>query len=551
MIHIILLSFIATLIYTPVGSLTCQSKLNKIIDYEDLSRSLIYSLVIFSFIALIINFFYPLNKLINTLVLFIPALILFFFKKYYFNSKYFLFSIIVSIITFILITKSNTYRPDAGLYHLPYISILNSDKIIFGLSSLHFRFGHTSIIQHTSAIFNNLIFSSNGIVLPAALIYSAVVINFISQIYKYLKKNNYNLHLFFLVFVTIFVLVKMVRYSEFGNDIPSHLLFLFLISEILKNDLNPSIDEIKNFFIISIFIILNKIFLIVSLLIPFLFIKKNNIKKIFLSKKALFGSTFLLLWMFKNIIVSGCIIYPMKSTCLESIPWTDLQKIEIVSNESAAWAKSWSSHKNEISHSDYMKNFTWLKTWSKNNGYKTFKIIFPYIIFLFFISILLIDNKNNSNKLSKKKTKLSKKILLFSFLGILIWLIKAPDYRYGTGYIVGFIALFFSLIVTKSNLRKNLSPFIFSFLILSFSFFITKNLKRIILSDNNYVNYPWPKYYSHGNDNKYKNPRKIEVNGKILYKADGPCMYGLSPCSSQIINFDVERKFNYYFFIKK
>ena len=69
-----------------------------------------------------------------------------------------------------MITSSNVYRPDAGLYHLPFINIINQEKIIVGLSNLHFRFGHISILQYTSAIFNNTLFAENGIVFPFNLI---------------------------------------------------------------------------------------------------------------------------------------------------------------------------------------------------------------------------------------------------------------------------------------------------------------------------------------------------------------------------------------------
>ena len=63
-----------------------------------------------------------------------------------------LFISITTVSVFLLIALSNTYRPDAGLYHLPYINILNENKIILGISNLHQRFGHTSIMQYLSAI---------------------------------------------------------------------------------------------------------------------------------------------------------------------------------------------------------------------------------------------------------------------------------------------------------------------------------------------------------------------------------------------------------------
>ena len=80
------------------------------------------------------------------------------------------------------------YRPDAGLYHLPFINILHHEKIVLGLSNLHFRFGHISIIQYFSAISNNILFGLNGIVFAGALISSAIIINFLFILLKKLEK---------------------------------------------------------------------------------------------------------------------------------------------------------------------------------------------------------------------------------------------------------------------------------------------------------------------------------------------------------------------------
>ena len=117
-------------------------------------------------------------------------------KHIYFTKQFFLFLIISTIIITLLIYESHVYRPDAGLYHLPYIKILNDEKILFGLSNLHFRYGHISIVQYLAAISNNIIFGENGIVFAQVLIASSVIINFLSKIYYYNKSQNYNFHFF-------------------------------------------------------------------------------------------------------------------------------------------------------------------------------------------------------------------------------------------------------------------------------------------------------------------------------------------------------------------
>ena len=174
MLELFILSFLITFLYTPYGYFIKKGS-----NLRSYSLQLIYGLIFLSFFAVLINFFYPLGVYINSIFLLISIFILIKFKKQYFSKNYIFFCFISALIIFLLIACSNVYRPDAGLYHLPYINILNNEKIIIGLSNLHFRFGHTSIIQYTSAISNNFLLKENGISFPSALIASSVIINFV------------------------------------------------------------------------------------------------------------------------------------------------------------------------------------------------------------------------------------------------------------------------------------------------------------------------------------------------------------------------------------
>ncbi len=165
------------------------SKENKWNTYS-YSKNIIFGIIIISFISILLNFFFPLNKYINTLLPIFSFLIIFKNRKKFLNLSFFKFVILKGLIISVLILESNVYRPDAGLYHLPFIGILNSEKIIFGLTNLHSRYALTSIQQYFSAINNNLIFQSNGIVFGQALIATAVIFNFLSQINSYIKKKK-------------------------------------------------------------------------------------------------------------------------------------------------------------------------------------------------------------------------------------------------------------------------------------------------------------------------------------------------------------------------
>ena len=198
-----------------------------------------------------------------------------------------------SFIITLLISESNVYRPDAGLYHLPYIGIINSEKIIFGITNLHFRYGHTSILQYFSAINNNFLFQNNGIVFAQALIASSVILNFLSQINIYIKNRIFNFHFFYLFFIIIFIFYKMNRYSEYGNDAPAHFLVFFLISELILQINKFDLKNYGNNLILSLFIIQNKLTLIFIVLVNLVSLDKIKFKSLITDKKFLFVNFFL------------------------------------------------------------------------------------------------------------------------------------------------------------------------------------------------------------------------------------------------------------------
>ena len=273
MLEVFFYSFLITILFTPFGVFFTGRGDNSILEY---SKQQLFGLFVLSFIAVFLNFFFPLGKVLNSVSIPISIFIIIYFRKKFLNLKFIKFCLLSSFIITLLILESEVYRPDAGLYHLPYVGILNSEKIIAGITNLHSRYGHVSIIQYLSAYSQNMLFDTNGIVFPAALIASSVIINFVYQIHKYNVKQNYNFHFFFLLFVSIYIFYKMNRYSEYGNDAPAHFLVFFLISEIIKYKDKSSISDISNNLAICLFIILNKVMLVVIGLTSLMIISKKN-----------------------------------------------------------------------------------------------------------------------------------------------------------------------------------------------------------------------------------------------------------------------------------
>ena len=425
-----------------------------------------------------------------------------------------------------MITKSNVYRPDAYLYHIPFIDILNHNKIIIGLSNLHYRFGHISIIQYSSSIFNNYIFLKNGIFFSIAIIASAIITNFIFNLINSIEKNKYDIHFFFVLFVIIFISYKMNRYSEYGNDSPTHFMFFYLISEILKS-LSEKKDNLPELTLISAFILMNKITMSLSIILPLLLFKKIS-KSVLLNKTNFFTIIFLFLWLIKNILISGCIIYPIKNTCFFNLSWSDIELTKKVSVENEAWTKGWIDQKgeNKYSTNDYIKDFNWIKTWSQNHLKKINSIVTPYVVFLLIIFFIFLIRSKINNSVNKPLTYL----YLIFLLGIfsLVWFLKVPVFWYGYSYVISFICLILAYFIYSRNNLGNRKIFI-SVIFLCISIFIIKNSIRIFDLDKNVAKEIWPKIILFDQKKKLK---QVKLSNLTYYESPSECGFGYPPCTN-------------------
>ena len=73
-------------------------------------------------------------------------------------------------------------------------------------------------------------------------------------------------------------------------------------------------------------------------------------------------SLVIFLWLIKNVLISGCMIYPMKITCFENLPWVNINTVEKVQIEGEAWAKAWPQNQNAtLNMEDFSKILIGLK----------------------------------------------------------------------------------------------------------------------------------------------------------------------------------------------
>jgi len=593
MIQLFSFFFLASICTVLTGSFFLNLFSNESKDFQfSFSEKGIYGLIILGFISLLLNFFFKIDHLISSILFLIPIIFVIINLKNInktFIKKITTHSIIISLLACIFIAFDNTQRPDGGIYHLPYIKIINDYKIFLGVANLNPFFGVISIFQYTSAIYNNFLFRDIGIVIPLALLAIFFIDYFFRQFF--LNKNNNDYFYKFYIFAVIsYFLIEMNRYSDYGNDNPAHIYFFYLLSLVLRKDfsLNNKFN-FKFFTLISLFSFLNKPFLLLSLLFSVYYFFKN---KLFYSFKSfpIFALFFLFLWILKNFLTTGCGIYPLPLTCNDNLSWYSNKanfriSAKNVSQFSELHAKGWRYITDGIDYQNYsfkskekkffLENFNWLnKEWLERHSFSIKKKIDIFIIYLFIVGIFIYLFKDNEKKIKFLSFKDARhnSFFVISLIGILLLMYKFPLGRYGTSYLVLIIICFFYPLFyylfnqcTQKRLEKIFTIFIVIWSITA----LTKNFTRIIISyEADYNNAPWPRIYNHdfeikgskNNDNLPMKFNKINKNGIIdiyyivnenyyLSQRKILCLYNKSPCaqsSENFNNFNIENKKGYY-----
>lgn len=546
MLSIFFSSIVSTIILLSYGSLFNKFFFKKNFFGNDFYYSGLYGFILIGFIGVLVNFFLPINLFVGNILLIFSIII---FIKLYYNHKKkikLIFLIIfISTTTFLLVTLSNINRPDAGLYHLPYINFLQENKIILGLTNIHYRFGYTSIFQYISAIYYNSLFEKEFITIPLASLFSFFLVFLLDKFKKFLdSKKEINKILTF--FLLIFSIYSFNRYSSYGNDAPANIFFFILLITLLDINNLKSVN-FKTFFnisILTIFLTTLKPMMIITLILPLiLFLINKNKFDIIKNRNTLLCCMLISLWLVKNLLLSGCFIFPLKTTCITKLDFYNENITIKASLEAEAWSKGYPDSQKKTNYENYISEFKWIKTWLDNHFKKVIEKILPIfiLILLFFRKKIFSINfykKELFRNINANKNNLF--IITFLLFCCVIWFLKFPVYRFGLAFISSFILLTSVTLFTDEKSKLYNKKFYYIFISIGLLAFYLKNLDRIIdRYDAYYNNYPWPKIYTMKNNEKNLKKEYLKIydsSQNFLYYFSGgeECMFNTSPCSNFI-----------------
>lgn len=526
------------------GSILYKLLFKKNTEYK--SELFFFGVFLLCFLCLIINIFLPINIYV-TLTTFLFGLIFFYFNNNHKDNKLLKQIFISSLLTTILLSFGKTYD-DFGLYHLPTIQKITESNISLGEANIHFRFGHNFILFYLIALFKSSLENYNLIFIPQALIYSWFIIYLVNNLFY---QKDYFIKSLCLFILGIF-LIKFYNYGDHGLDIPVVIFFFIIIIYFSQYFIHTNgIDKNSNdvfikILFLSIFLVTLKISLILIIFLPlflFLFYEKKLFKQNFKIFVFIFFLT--LVWIFSNILISSCIIYPVNLLCF-NLPWSPPQSnwnssVSDVYMEVSAWSKGWID-----SLPDRGKNFDWsyasfiksVTTFLNSNWYLVWfnghfiKKIFPFILSIFFIytCLLLILKKNFDKNLPKYKIIIFL-LSIFSLLNLIFWFNTAPLLRFGFSQII-LITFLITFVVIQFNLNniKKIKIIIMVF----FFIFIARNINLLKLENfQRDLLRPYPSYFSKSVSKEIPNFKSIYLNKDLnLNITNGQECFDISfPCT--------------------
>jgi len=444
-----------------------------------------------TFISIIINFFFPL-KYFTELFLF-GGVVLFFFlkKKIKFNFSYKILFMIIFFFTLLIL--ANPLVGDSSFYHLQIIKWQHEYKIIFGISNIEIRFGMNSI-WHTFLALYSLNYAKLNTIYLMNLIPIIVLVN---QLFILKKKEYFFISSKFLISVVLFLLIYSFIHPTYNGilfnflgspevDIVAMIFFIFAFYFFLKFIEKPHINFFNYLIMFSIFSFLIKVSYISSVF--FIFILCLFYRRFFFKNYSIIGISvlFVSLWVLKNFINTGCLVFPADISCLNIFWAANLSDVIYHKNEVSSFARSIPFY--DFGNFDfYLRTYNWVTRWLYNYLFKASFFIILFYIFL--ISVLnityikFIRLKKNFNSKFQININLIIFVVILFFFSLLIWF-RAPDLRFNYANFICFSLFFFAISIScYDQILIKYFKFIKYFTLLFFILIIIKNYQYLIFKE--------------------------------------------------------------------
>jgi hypothetical protein len=446
----------------------------------------IYGIFFLILLSYMVSFFMPHTKLLNSSILLI-GLVNFLVnmnKNIIKKNINTLLSVFTILIVFILLAKNHD---DFPYYHFPYTHLLTEYSNMVGLGNFNHGFRTHSSIFYLSSLFN--LPYSNFYLLHLSPVFFMGFANVIlyNKILLYLEGKKINYILYLSLLSLVFINVFFSRLGEHGTDRSAMILIIITVIELLylinQNKIIDRVSFLKLLIFITLIISLKTFYILHCLLfIPIIwYFKERRISLIFLFKNPIsylcLAMVFLMLTV--NFFNSGCLLYPVKSTCFESFSWSiPINEVERMNSWYQQWAKAGANPNYRVENPEiYIKNFNWVSNWIDMYFFNKVSDFLLGLVFLCLIVWLTFFSKKIQNY-KKPKFWLTYVIIIFLTLE---WFYVLPALRYGGYHLIALLFLIpLSIFLSRYSIKsKTLKKKIYFIIFLTIIVFVSRNVLRI------------------------------------------------------------------------
>ena len=185
-------------------------------------------------------------------------------------------------------------------------------------------------------------------------------------------------------------------------------------------------------------------------LIALFFLYRENISKIIWQKIILLIIFTSGLWLLKNFIISGCLIFPLKISCFD-VAWTaGRDEVDYYSKVIKGFARDTRDRLRYLDFDHTIYSFNWFVPWFKDYAINTaFLKISSTITIISIFSLFVLNFFKKIQNISSEDKKIYLIITFVLSVNLFIWF-QAPEIRFGWGTIIS-ISCFYLSIVVYSN----------------------------------------------------------------------------------------------------
>ena len=515
----------------------------------------LFGIFILTFYSYISHFFIPHNYISNIALISggLISFVFFFYKNK--KNNFFLLSNLFFFILFIafLVFKAHD---DFPYYHFPYTYYLTQSKILIGIGHFNHGFRTPSSIFYLNSLFYLPVAKYYFFQIGQVMIMGFTSLIFLDFINKSIKKKNYNIIFFLSLLSFTFINIFFYRIGEHGTDRSAQILiFLLIIQLLIIINFNENFKEnISKILVLLLLIVSLKAFYILYLLllIPIIFylIKKKDLNYFYeiLKNPLLYFSTiFFVIILSVNFFNSGCLIYPVKITCIDGLSWaTPLKEVSAMNDWYEQWSKAGAGPNFRVSNPEiYIQGLNWVGNWFSKYFFNKVSDFLYGLIFLCIIYLALYNSK---------KTTLNKNYegVLFIYIILLIlfieWFYNHPALRYGGYPLIS--SLFFlplaSYLSKKDYQQSKIKIKSYFIICLTVLIFFSRNINRLHAENNQYGYNPL-KIINYEIDNKYF---YIQDQFDDIIEKNRQCIKDYIFCNKHSV-FNVKKINNYIIFLRK